>query len=445
MTSIAFTSLFLGLVMGIHPVGVAVEGPAAAVAIELDGKSVGQVAKEPWSLDVDLGRDLAPHELVARALDPAGRELSRTQQWLNVPRPPAEVTLLLERNALGEPVAVRVTWQSLLGGSPSRMSVTFDGKPLDVRNPLHVPLPSHDPETTHVVAAEVEFSAAVTSRAGLVLGGRSRSDVASELTGIPVRVRNGTNLSVDALKGALRKGDEPLQVVAVEKGPALLLVVRDTDHLEALGKLGSGGRTTFVPEPNGSFPHFDAEFSRSEMRLADQDRVRFIWPRASRVADSKTPTALFDASRDFAGSFGGLHFLLTRVSHPIQKAANEKFADAVAVAGLQAFAAYTRRAVVLVLGRQIDDASQYSPAAVRAYLEKVRVPLFVWSLENRTAGRVAAAWGSAEDISSYAKLKKAYEKLRRELDSQQLVWVAGRHLPQQVALSGSVEGIELVQ
>ena len=100
---------------------------------------------------------------------------------------------------------------------------------------------------------------------------------------------------------------------------------------------------------------------------------------------------------------------------------------------------------MLVLGRQIEDASQYSPAAVRAYLEKVRVPLFVWSLENRTADRVAAAWGSAEDISSYAKLKKAYEKLRRELDSQQLVWVAGRHLPQQVALSGSVEGIELVQ
>jgi hypothetical protein len=81
---------------------------------------------------------------------------------------------------------------------------------------------------------------------------------------------------------------------------------------------------------------------------------------------------------------------------------------------------------------------------VRAYLEKIRVPLFVWSLDDRTAEQVAAAWGSAEDVSSYGKLKKAYEKLRRELDAQQLIWVAGRHLPQQVALSGAARGVELV-
>jgi hypothetical protein len=31
MTSIAFTSLFLGLVMGVHPVGVAREGPPEAL------------------------------------------------------------------------------------------------------------------------------------------------------------------------------------------------------------------------------------------------------------------------------------------------------------------------------------------------------------------------------------------------------------------------------
>jgi hypothetical protein len=157
------------------------------------------------------------------------------------------------------------------------------------------------------------------------------------------------------------------------------------------------------------------------------------------------PTELFDASRDFAGSFGGLHFLLTRVSHPIQKVADERFADAVAVAGLQAYAGYTRRAVVLVLGRRIDDASQYPPDAVRAYLEKMHVPLFVWSLENRTVDRIAAAWGRAEDVSSFAKLKRAFEKLRQELDSQQMVWVEGRYLPQQIALSSAAQGIELVQ
>jgi hypothetical protein len=157
------------------------------------------------------------------------------------------------------------------------------------------------------------------------------------------------------------------------------------------------------------------------------------------------PTELFDASRDFAGKLGGLHWLLTRISHPIQKVADERFADAVAIAGLQAYAGYTRRAVVLVLGRQIADASQYRPAAVRAYLEKMRVPLFVWSLESRTADRVAATWGSVEDISSFTKLKTAFERLRQELDSQQMIWVEGRHLPQQIALSSAAQEIELVR
>lgn len=87
MTSIAFTSLFLGLVLGVQPVGVIVEGPAASVALELDGKPVGRMIRPPWFLEVNLGSEIAPHELVARVLDPAGREVARTRQWLNVPRP----------------------------------------------------------------------------------------------------------------------------------------------------------------------------------------------------------------------------------------------------------------------------------------------------------------------------------------------------------------------
>jgi hypothetical protein len=444
VTSIAFASLFLGLVLGTHPVGVAVEGPVSGVAIELDGKPVGRMNRQPWSLDVDLGRDLAPHELVARALDSSGREVAQTRQWLNVPRPPAEVALLLERNPEGRAVAARVTWQSLLGSAPERIGVTFDGRPLDVSDPSRIVLPEYSSETTHMISAEVAFSPTVTSRAGVVLGGSSRTDVTSELTGIPVRAPAGALPPPEEMQGWFRKGDEPLRVVAVEKGSVLLLVVRDTDHSEALARLGSGGKTTFSRELRGTLPEFDPDASRAETRLGDSDRIRFIWPRASRAPGSQIPTELFDSSRDFAGSFAGLHWLLTRISHPMQKVADERFADAVAVAGLQAYAGYTRRAVVLVLGRPVADTSQYAPAAVRAYLEKIRVPLFVWSLDSRSLDRVAAAWGSVEDVSSFSKLKVAFEKLRSELDSQQMIWVAGRHLPQEIALSPSARGVELV-
>jgi len=126
VTSIAFTSLFLGLVLGTHPVGVAVEGPATQVAFEVDGRPAGQVAKQPWTAQLDLGRDLEPHELVARALDAGGREVARVEQWLNVPRPPSEASLLLETNAEGKAVSARLTWQSLLGTPPRSIEITLE-------------------------------------------------------------------------------------------------------------------------------------------------------------------------------------------------------------------------------------------------------------------------------------------------------------------------------
>jgi len=394
---------------------------------------------------VDLGRELAPHELVARAFDSDGHELARARQWLNVPRPPAEVSLLLERNSEGRGVAVRLAWQSLLGTSPLRIAVTFDGKPLDVRNPSRIRLPEFTPESIHLISAEVEFSPAVVSRAGLVLGAGSESEASSELTGVPIRLSSATSLPPSSsIQGWFRKGTEPLHVVALEKGTALVLVVRDTDHTEALAKLGKSGRTIFVLGEGGSLPRYDPDATRFENRLDDADRIRFLWPRANRAAGSEMPTELFDASRDFAGNFAGIHWLLTHVSHPSPKGSGERFADAVAIAGLQASAGYTRRAVVLVLGQQTDDASRYPTNLVRSYLAKIRVPLFVWSLAPRTADRVSEAWGETQDVSSYPKLRVAFDQLRRELDSQQMVWLEGRHLPQEIALSPEARGIELV-
>ncbi|MDQ5871318.1 MAG: hypothetical protein M3547_03830 [Acidobacteriota bacterium] len=120
-------------------------------------------------------------------------------------------------------------------------------------------------------------------------------------------------------------------------------------------------------------------------------------------------------------------------------------AASVAVAGIQAYAGYTRRAVVLALGGRIDDASRFPATVVREYLHKIHVPLFVWSLDPRTAERVAARWGETEDVSSYPKLKVAFERLRERLDGQQMVWLEGRHLPQEIALSKEARGIEILR
>jgi len=116
----------------------------------------------------------------------------------------------------------------------------------------------------------------------------------------------------------------------------------------------------------------------------------------------------------------------------------------VAVAGLRAYGSYSRRAVVLVLGSSGPDQSRYEPGPVRRYLERLRVPLYVWSLvAPGSHPPAAAAWGQAEDASSWPALEQAVGRLRRDLDRQSIVWLEGRHLPQQIELAAGEDGLEL--
>ncbi|MEA2327097.1 MAG: hypothetical protein QOE68_2056 [Thermoanaerobaculia bacterium] len=77
-----------------------------------------------------------------------------------------------------------------------------------------------------------------------------------------------------------------------------------------------------------------------------------------------------------------------------------------------------RRAVVLVLSPR-EDASAHSPQSVRSYLASIGVPLFVWSTGPRRD-----AWGAIDDISTPSKMQAAVDRLRAELKSQRIAWVA---------------------
>ena len=442
---IAFASLFLGLVVGIAPVAVLVESPVAAVVIELDGKPAGRIERAPWFLSVDFGADLLPHELVARALDRTGKELGLVRQFVNLPRPPAEVEILLERDALGHPVAARFSGESLLAFGPPRVAVTFDDKPLPVGAPNRVALPGYDPEARHVLTVELEYSPAVRSRADAVFGGGASSVARSELTAVPVRsTAGGAVPEAAALEGAIRRAGQPLKVAAVEAGPALVCVVRGPSVRAALKALGAGGKTTmaFLPGTSRRLPQFDRDASRGMMALEREDRLRFTWPIARTAAPG---VQLYDHSGDFNGAYAGVHFLLTRVEHPGPYGKDLRLADAAAVAGLEATASGSRRAVVLVLGDETEDRSRETPQAVRRYLEAIRVPLFVWSLKNPAVQPLAKAWGTVADVSSFVQLEQAVARLKETLAAQRIVWIEGRHLPQEITLSPTVTGLEFVR
>jgi hypothetical protein len=431
---IAFVSVFLGLVSGTVPVSVAVGPGVASIELRLDGSVVARRRSPPWTADVALGAEFTPHELVAVALDSQGAEVATAKQSINLPRPPAEIEIVPERDGSGRIVAARLLWQSLVGSRPTEVRVTLDGRALP-RSGDRVSIPDFDGSSTHVLTVELEFPMNIRSRRDLVLGGASSGDARSELTAVPVRSRSGKLPRADALSGWFAARGKPIVVAAVEHGPADVLIVRDLTNVEASRRLAR-------PMIGGRPP---AEAARTDLALAAGDRVQIVWPAPrefSSASGAEFRAELFERSRPYDSRENGLHWLLTRVYYPVPEGPSRRFADAVAVAGLQALAGYSRRAVVLVRGHA-GDASRCPPASARHYLETIRVPLHVWSLVpgNEASGE----WGAAEDVSSYWKLREAVARLKADLESQWIVWVEGRYLPQEIERTEKAEQIELVR
>ena len=444
---IAFVTLFLGLTLGAYPVELAVEGPVAAVELVLDGAVVGRIEGPPWAGRIDFGSSLAPHELVARALDAEGREVARARQWVNLPRPAAEVEILLE--GAGNPSTVRLTWQSRTGARPSSMRVTLDDQPLVLGPDGRAALPAYDPESAHVLSAELHFPGNMVARRDAVFGGKYGSEVSTDLTAVPLKVRRG-RLTAASLQGQLLAGGQPLAVAALDEGPAEVYVVRDLGAGEALKNLGQvRRRRTTTGQGMNQRLSIEPEPLRYEIGLRKEDEVRFIWPVPRTFSGAGgLPAELFDWSRAFTLQDGGMHWLLTRLMAAGAATGRQRLTDAVAVAGLQALAGGRPRAVVLVLGGSPEDASRYDPATVRRYLAAIRVPLFVWSVEKpaekpAAASPALAAWGEVEDVSTVSRLRAAVSRLRNELESQRIVWVEGTHLPQSIALGAGMEGVAL--
>jgi hypothetical protein len=441
---IAFVTLLLGLISGIYPIEVAVSGPVAAVEFQLDGTGAGRIEGPPWVARVNLGLDLRPHELVARALDAEGKEISRVSQWLNLPRPPAEVEIVLENRKGGAPEAAVLTWQSVNGVKPTSVGLTLDGEPLKVSGDGRAALPSRDLKTLHVLTAELWFPPGLLARKDVVFGGEYGSEVSTELTAVPVRVRPGAVLPPpEGLQGWFAAAGQPVAVAAVEDGPGKVVLVRVPSGNEVSRRLVPLASSGGPGGPGETEQRLRTEKLRRQLPLGPEDRVRFLSLSSNSFKQSKVPAELFDMTPELTTQDGGMLWFLTNsflIKEPRGK--GRRVADAVAVAGLQAAADNHRRTVVLVLGRALDDTSQYDPAKVRGYLQSIRVPLFVWSLYGSDTPS-ARAWGGAEDISTLAKLREAVARLQAELDSQKIVWVEGRHLPQAVSLTPAAQGVEL--
>ncbi|HEY4572652.1 MAG TPA: hypothetical protein VIJ26_01770, partial [Thermoanaerobaculia bacterium] len=189
--TIAFLTLFFGLITGPYPVELTVDGPAAAVEIQIDGQTASRLEAPPWKATVDFGPELLPHKITARALDAQGREQARDEEWVNLPHSLAKLDILLEREGNGPPRAAKLSWKNLAGEKLRTASLTFDGLPVKLDKNGRGALPPHDLKTLHLLAARVDFLPYRSVRRDMAYGGEYGSEVATELTGVPLRVTSG--------------------------------------------------------------------------------------------------------------------------------------------------------------------------------------------------------------------------------------------------------------
>jgi hypothetical protein len=147
---ITWVTLFLALVAGVHDVEIAADDTVTEIELRLDGQVVDVRRGPPWTFEVDFGRRLAPHRLEAVAQDGEGDEIARIRQRVNLPRPQAEARLALEEGGASRYRSARLIWEAMGDVKLLGFKVFFDGEPLAVENPEHIPLPEYDPEAIRV-------------------------------------------------------------------------------------------------------------------------------------------------------------------------------------------------------------------------------------------------------------------------------------------------------
>jgi hypothetical protein len=416
---VTFVTLFLSLLTGIHEVQVAVDGPVTRVELILDQRSIGQLTGPPWKMWCDFGDDLTPHELVAVAYDEAGRELHRARQLVNLPRPQVEVRVALVSGAGGRPIAVRVFWESADTEAPLGVYAMFDGQVLRPDETGLYPLPPYDEDEVHFVSAEARFFDGVTARSDVTFGGRYGSQVATELTAVPI-VIDGPPPTVEELSGVFSARGKVLATAAVEKAGSRVYLVRDQAAVAELRHV-QRAQDRIRPahrlsgKPLGSEPVSRARDQLHFVVANPTARLdRFLYPTSSGIAIE---------SRDVG-------WIVTHLVNRNAAIRGQRLTDATAVAAVQAAAQGAPRAVVLVLSEQPRDTSRYRPEEVRRYLQSIRVPLLVWT----SAAAPGPEWGEAWTIEGTRALRRAEKALFSELARQWVVWLEGNHMINEVEL-----------
>jgi hypothetical protein len=404
MPQLVFLTFFLGLTSGKAPVSLQADASIASIRLELGGREVATMTHAPWTADVDFGPELVPQRLVAIGYDAGGKDLARTSQDVNLPRGAAEVEILVQSEN-GAPARAELVTRSRKHIEPAQGQLSIDGDPLPFGAGFTAKLPALDWKHPHVLSAEVTFPDGEVARGETILAGGLGQSVSSDLT--PVLVARGRRRDdPPTLDGCFTLDGAPLRANAVEQTNPLVIIVNDPGSQVPPGRQNSTAAWWAFP-------------MEREYRLDPDTSVRILWSTPRQYAAPDEPTySLFSPTSDFSATRFGMAWLITRALNPVPDGPR-RFADAVGVAGLAAYQSGRRRAVILMLDEN-SDMSLASPAVIRRYLERLGVPLFVWSLGKMKP----RGWENVVDITTRYDLTTAVNAVKDTLSKQRIVWIA---------------------
>lgn len=395
LAEIVFLSRILGLAAGEQNVAVQVDAEVRKVDVLRDGQRIAVMQAAPWKTRVDLGPELKPQELTVVAYDAQGYERGRDTQTINVAQPPAELGILIDRDANNRATAT-VRWAHFAHQDPIKVEVKLDGRRIAKGRANSVfPLGVVDSKL-HVLGVEATFREGIRSRREVVFGGGYSEQMPAELTPVAVRLRREAAPQGPAT--CFRTETHNIPSATVEQGPGSALFILN------------GTRPVERADPG-------AHRSSSLYRIQDAE-IRIIHPVAQKIEHANGSTSLFN-SRVIKGVTGTQRLVeIARTPYGVAR-----IADAVGSAALRALRGGQRRVVVVMIGNDAAiDFSVNPPAAMRRYLKRVGVPLRVWSLTGPRPD-LADSWGEVIDVSTSAQLLAATEDLRKELASQRLAWL----------------------
>ncbi|MEM9597622.1 MAG: hypothetical protein AAGD06_25370, partial [Acidobacteriota bacterium] len=326
------------------------------------------------------------------------------------------------------------------------IDLRFDGRPLAVEADGRFQVPPHDPGGVHALEAELTFPDQDVVRVDLAFGGILGERVTSALTAVPVTSPPGESWTLEDVEGWL--------------APAR----RDRAVPKPFSTSAEAGVVFMVKEPGARVALQQVHNAIRRWDLGRARRPKLLT--YSIHAAAPRPLAVGPPSRK-GGTFelwdlGGVHPLkglwadVYRFRMPRPKALPGstdrpkrgalQIWDAVAVAGARAARTNRPRALVVILAGSPDgDRSQLTLGKAARYLERIRVPFYLWVPDRRAKGELEPP-PSVRAFAGPRGMVEMQEDITLAVASQTMVWIEGEFLPQEVSLSKGVPaGVQLVR